>query len=73
MLLSCLGLNQDIINYNRFKAKACKHVGCSCIVQPKDSVLEFASAFAEQRNLISNFNSELKTANFNTKIEIIDS
>ena len=73
MLLSCIGLNQDIVNFNRFKTKSCKHVGCNCIVQPKDSVLEFATTFAEQRTLVNSLNSELKTANFNTKIEIIDS
>lgn len=73
MILSSLGLNQDIINYERFKSKACKHVACNCIAQSQDVTVELTTAFADQSRNIKVLNDELKTANFGAKIELVDS
>ena len=73
MILSSIGLNQDVINFERFKSKVCKHVKCNCITQCQETTMELASAFAEQSRNIKVLNDELKTANFNSKIELIDS
>jgi hypothetical protein len=73
LMLSTLGLNQDVLNYNRFP-KYCRHKdGCKCITQSKDAVMEFARQFASNKRNCKALNDELKTANFNAKIEIIES
>jgi hypothetical protein len=63
LILNSLGLNQDIINFNRFNAKQCRHVDCQCLVQRQEVTLKFAAAFASQPRNIKVLNDELKTAN----------